>query len=144
MNITSFGKPLASDIETFEKHIGFSLPADYKEFLIENNGGSVRNCSFVVSDLLKVIDLHVLYGITPEKNNNLYTWHDEYSSDLFENSVIIGSDLGGGLIVICNSEDTPGVYYWDHTYNFEQSDDDNNVYRISNDFTAFVNALQCD
>ena len=142
MNIASFGKLLASDIEEFEKHIGFSLPTDYKEFILDNNGGSISNCKFFVPGLSETINLHVLFGITLEKNNNLYTWYNEYASDMFERSVIIGSDCGSGLIVLCNNEDSPGIYYWDHSYNFEQSDDENNVYKISNDFITFVNALQ--
>ncbi len=40
MKIDGFGKTTKKEIFKFEEEIGFKLPNDYKEFLINFNGGT--------------------------------------------------------------------------------------------------------
>ena len=46
----------------------------------------------------------------------------------------------GFFILVCKGEDK-GVYYYDHAYNLESSDDNGNTYFIANSFEEFINQL---
>ena len=37
--------------------------------------------------------------------------------------------------------DNKGIYYWDDAYNFQNSDDENNMYWIANSFNEFIKLL---
>lgn len=45
------------------------------------------------------------------------------------------------LIVMFCHGDNKGIYYWDDTYNFQNSDDENNMYWIANSFNEFIKLL---
>ncbi|GIP64989.1 hypothetical protein J32TS6_35440 [Virgibacillus pantothenticus] len=65
MNINPFKGATEELISNFEKMIGFSLPTDYKQFLLRYNGGTTkkRYSTFFVKELNQIIQLDVLYGI---------------------------------------------------------------------------------
>ena len=144
MDINGYGIALEKNIKDFEQHIGFSLPDDYKEFLRKYNGGTpkIRYSTFTVADLDEEIPLHVLYGLCVDKKLDLHTWHSEYEDDLGEYSIIIGHDHGSGIIVLVNEADVKEVYYWDHTFNFEQSSEEENTYKIADSFQDFIDGLK--
>jgi hypothetical protein len=51
MNINGFGKATREMIDSFERHIGFSLPEGYRQFLCKYNGGIVSaGYSFYVNE----------------------------------------------------------------------------------------------
>jgi hypothetical protein len=143
MNINKFGNATKEMISEFEQHIGFILPADYKKFLMDYNGGTAqkRYSTFFVEALGQEIPLDVLYRLNVDKFD-LKKLNDEYMDDLFENTIIIGDDHGNGLFVLINSSKMKGVYYWDHSQYFEQSSKAQNIYKISDDFQEFLDGLK--
>lgn len=145
MNINSFGGASLEAIKNFEKSIGFSLPEDYKQFLIEYNGGTarVRYSTFKVEELNENIPLDVLYGLGVEKKQlDLQKVNDEYIDDMLPNCIIIGDDPGAGMIVLINDDDYEGVYYWDHSFHFAQSSEEENIYKVADSFKAFIDGLK--
>ncbi|MGK5507070.1 SMI1/KNR4 family protein [Brevibacillus formosus] len=144
MNLKGFGKATDEMISSFEKHIGFSLPEDYKQFLRDYNGGTsiVRYSTFYVEELNEDIPLDVMYGLGVERPFDLIKWYDEYKDDLFANSIVIGDDPGSGKIVLITDPEFKGVYYWDHVFNFEQSSEDENTYEVSESFKIFIEGLK--
>ncbi len=144
MNIVSFGKATKQMIDDFEKHIGFTLMDDYKLFLSTYNGGTpkLRYSTFWVEELSENIPLDVLFGLVDDVEFDLRDWNDEYQDDLLQNAIIIGRDPGAGFIVLINDIEDSGVYYWDHSLNFDKSDEDNNVYLISDSFQSFIVGLK--
>jgi len=145
MNIQGYGKAFEEIINQFERQIDFSLPEDYKYFLRKCNGGTpkIRYSTFMIAELNEEIPLQVLYGLAFDNSElDLQTWRNEYEDDLESNSLIIGHDFGSGLIVLINSPEKKGVYYWDHTFNFEQSTEEKNTYKIADSFQAFVDKLK--
>lgn len=145
-SINGFGQATSEMIKKFEKHIGFFLPDDYKQFLQECNGGTpkVKYSSFYVEDLGQEIPLDILYGLEVKKGLDLYGWYNDYKSDLLPFTIIIGRDPGGGMLVLINDpeEEDNGVYYYDHSYQFEQSDDEGNIYFVADSFREFINELK--
>ena len=141
MNIKPYGKAADAEIEAFENQVKFTLPQDYKQFLMEYNGGSVLGI-FHVNTLNEDISLHVLFGLGIDEELDLRSWFSEYKDDMLPYTVIIGGDMGAGLIVLLNSPKKQGVYYWDHSYYFKESSDERNIYKIANSFQEFVDNLK--
>jgi hypothetical protein len=141
MNIKPYGKVTGEAIKEFEKLIKFSLPQDYQQFLMEYNGGSALGI-FHVNTLHEDIFLHVLFGLMRNEELDLKSWFLEYKDDLMPYTVIVGGDMGAGLIVLLNSPQKQGVYYWDHSYYFNKSSDNRNIYKIANSFQEFIYNLK--
>ncbi|MGD6793096.1 SMI1/KNR4 family protein [Metabacillus indicus] len=141
MNIKKYGMADELAIKDFELVIGFSLPVDYRKFLSSYNGGSFKDSSFIVTELNEELQLHVLYGLDVDKGLDLRTWYDEFEEDLIPNSIIIGHDYGSGIILLINDSDFKGVYYWDHSFDFPQSNEEENTYKIADSFEGFLNML---
>ena len=144
MNIVGYGKTLEEDIVKFEKEIKFRLPDDYRNFLLTFNGGVPKDkySYFKLNGVEECIGLQVLYGLNVDVDLDLKEWFDEYNGDLLDDSIIIGHGLGFGFIVLINSPDVSGIYFWDHTFELDCTSEDENVYKISDSFSDFINALK--
>ena len=53
-------------------------------------------------------------------------------------SFVFGTEYGGGLFVMIVSGEDRGIYFWDHTFIFDQSSVDSNVYFLADNFTNFI------
>jgi hypothetical protein len=143
MEIKSFGNAGKGTINDLQSRLGFELPNDYIEFLINHNGGIFHNAQFFVSELTERIPLHTLYGINVESDFNIENWNNEYKDELVPKSIIIGHDYGGaGFVVLITEGEKKGVYFWDHTFFFNQSDESHNTYYIASCFEEFINQLE--
>ena len=59
-----------------------------------------------------------------------------------ENTIIIGDSLQHGFIVMICVGENAGVYYYDDSYYFEESNDEGNVYWIAENFEEFWKMLK--
>ena len=66
---------------------------------------------------------------------------DMFASDMLPGSVLIGDSIQNGFIVMVCGRENKGIYYWDHSYTYEASDDENNMYRIADTFGDFLRML---
>lgn len=144
MNIKGYGNVKEEEIFKLEDEIGFTLPNDYKEFLINFNGGvpEVKYSTFKLNELEENIGLQVLYGLDLEENLDLREWYEEYEDDLLDDCLIIGHGIGFGFIVLVNSPEVSGVYFWDNSFELENSSEDENIYKISDTFREFIEELK--
>ena len=143
MNIIGYGNISEEEVFKFEEKIGFSLPDDYKEFLLNCNGGvpEIKYSTFELNDFDESIGLQVLYGLNLAQNLDLREWNEEYEDDLLDDCIIIGHGIGFGLIVLVNSIEFSGVYFWDHSFELESSSEEENVYKIADTFKQFIDNL---
>lgn len=143
-NFIPFGKSDETIVRQFEQRLGFSLPADYRIFLLENNGASVRNYAFYVDDLSQDVLMDIFYGVTnKEEDLTLESWLAEYGDELQKKTLIIGTDQGGGMITYITAGEDSGVYYWDHAHFFPQSSqEEGNTYFLAESFTDFIRLLK--
>lgn len=140
MNIISRGTIHDMEISKLQDVIGFSLDADYCSFLERNNGGICVNGSIQITGISQDVSVDNLFGINlPVETSNLLFWVKEYGDEIPPESIVIGSDPGGGLFLLVKGE---GVYYWDHAWFFEQSNEDENTYYIASSFTGFLNTIK--
>ena len=140
-----FGSLSQQDILDIENRLNMQLPDDYKNFLMDTNGGTFEQAStkpVLIKALNEEIHLDVLFGIVDEKNLNLLYWNEKYSDEILENTILIGFDLMQGFIVLINDGQNNGVYYWDDSYHFEASNDESNMYFLAKDFEDFFNRVR--
>ena len=146
MKLKRFGILNQEQIDNIEKILGLELPEDYKKFLGKTDGGVLEkdeSNKIYIDDLNADIVIDVLYGgNVQEKNANILYWMEELAGDLLDNTIIIGDDILQGLIVMICKGENKGIYYWDDAYNFESSDDKNNLYWIIGTFDDFLQLLQ--
>ena len=144
MKIKGYGNVKEEEILKLEDEIGFTLPNDYKEFLINFNGGvpEVKYSTFTLNELEENIGLQVLYGLDLEENLDLREWYEEYEDDLLDDCLIIGHGIGFGFIVLVNSPEVSGVYFWDNSFELDNSSEDENIYKISDSFRQFIDELK--
>lgn len=145
IELKTLGSTTETKIKDLEKKYNILLPNDYKSFLLKTNGGSAEINDFnqiVIEELPEKIVVDVLYGIdTEHQAANINFWTDKYKSqaNLFENTIIIGDSITHGFFVMICSGEMQGIYYWDHTYHYDVSNDDVNTYWVANNFTDFMN-----
>ena len=137
----SNGKISEASIDSFEKEIQLSLPDDYKKFLIDTNGGALQN-GLIKPQRPGELLIDYLFGLSEKDEFDLRFWHSEFRGEIPEKSVIIGSDAGGGFLLLCTEEDLAGVYYYDHSYLFPSSGDDENTYFIYSSFSELLSDLR--
>lgn len=126
-----------------EKQLNITLPKDYNNFLLQINVGipTGKYLSFYINELHEEVFLGILLGFSENKNFNLFDWNFEYLEELPERSLIFATEYGDGLFVMITEGDNQGVYFWDHTFIFEQSSEESNVYFLADSFTHFIENL---
>lgn len=142
----SFGKVKEESIQKIENLFHVVLPEDYTKFLLVFNGGVILNTEpgeVYLKDIAQFINIDVLYGIDTGKSEcDIEYWTDKYFDDLLENTIIIGDSLQQGFIVMICVGENAGVYYYDDSYYFEESNDEGNVYWIAENFEEFWKMLK--
>ena len=97
--------------------------------------------SFFIDDLNEEVILGTMLGISENKNFSLTDWNSKYQMELPYDSFVFGTECGGGLFVMIVSGEDRGIYFWDHTFIFDQSSVDSNVYFLADNFTNFIEKL---
>ena len=142
MEIKRFEIGNEKSISEVESKLDISLPNDYKEFLHQNNGAKVDDGYFFVKDLNEYIMMDTFFGISISKKAlDIIEVNNEFDGEIPFKSILIGDEPGGGLILLVNDGEDNGIYYYDHSYSFEQSSDEKNSYIIANTFQDFVDML---
>ncbi|MDR1935280.1 MAG: SMI1/KNR4 family protein [Candidatus Accumulibacter sp.] len=143
MKIKNYGKGNIENINKIEKEFGIKLPNDYKEYLLNNNGVMIGEACFYLKELKQYILMGVFYGIGTENNTiDIIKINKEFEDDIMENTLLIGEDDGGGMILLIFDGSNDGIWYYDHSYFFKQSTDELNTYYICETFTEFMEILE--
>lgn len=146
MKIKGFGTISKKEIEIFERETGFIFPDDYRIFLEENNGGEPQEQENYISleGTEEKIMLNVLFGIGDElkKDFNIVTWLKEFKKELPKTVIVIGVPEGGGVLLLSISEKKKGIFFWDNTFELENSDEWNCMYKIADTFTEFIEKIE--
>ncbi|MFB9246324.1 SMI1/KNR4 family protein [Massilia antarctica] len=137
---TPNGRISEENVVDFEREIQFCVPEDYKKFLVDTNGGVLQNAMISPRRPGQLL-IDCLFGLCEQSEFDLRFWLNEFTGDLPEKSLIIGSDAGGGFLLLCTEEDSAGIYYYDHSYLFSTSADEENTYLIYPSFAELHSAL---
>lgn len=146
MNIQMFEALSLSQISELESQLRIKLPDDYKDFLMRIGGGIVEKDDInkiYIKDIGENVVVDVLYGNDPRNiKGSIIFWMKQFESEIYPESIIIGDDIQQGFFILICSGDNKGVYYWDDSYNFKISNDENNMYWIADSFNQFLKMLQ--
>ena len=139
-----FGGEISKKIEQYERIVNTKLPNDYRQFLVNTNGGQFVNelHTFWVEELKQDIGIDVLFGFDNARSLCLTNWFEEYAEDLPQNTIIIGNSINAGLILLIWQTDWKGIFLWDHCLDLEQSTQDDCLYRIADTFNLFYRSLK--
>ncbi len=123
-----------NELKLFEKNSNISLPNDYKEFILLNNGGVPEENLFKGTNFeARIADFYsIKYGRFPMENL-LEMLHSEES--LPKHFYPFGSNLGGSDYVFSIKEEDYGVVYFYHY-------DGSPPYKLADSFKEFIDSLE--
>ena len=143
MEIKAYKNGNSEEVLKLEKNFKIKLPEDYRNFLIQYNGGNIDDRYLYVKELDEYMLMGYFFGIGIEKGfSDINKINEEYDDDIPKKSLLIGTDEGSGFLLLVNDGKNDGIWYYDHTYFFEQSNDDLNTYFICDTFTDFIKLLE--
>ena len=126
------------NLEFFEKNQNINLPKDYRDFLLEYNGGYPNPGIYKISDELGESILNIFYGIG-SMYDNLKKKFDIFDEILEMGFIPIADDPSGNQICIGISKECFGqIFHWAHD---EEHDKMENMYFLSNNFNEFLDSL---
>jgi hypothetical protein len=138
----SFGGGSAEKVAQFERAHGLNLPADYREFLVQHNGGAPALTRFRIPAVGQDALVHCFFGLGTREGYDLVQPLGTYRAEMPAQFLPIASDPGGAFILLgCEGAEDQGVFFWDHTCFFRESCDEENTYRIGESFRSFVSSL---
>ncbi len=141
MAFNKYGKLDVSMVNQLDGILGFQVPQEYKDFLINTNGGrfDFEDEHYIVVKNKKIW-IDVLYGNQKNKRSSLLFWNNEYGDEIPENSIIIGDTQDHNFLVYLCAGEQKGIYLWDDTMCVcGLSGDGRNAYFIANDMNEFFN-----
>lgn len=145
--IISLGKKLSiEEITEFEKQYNVALPNQYKQFMLDFNGGTIEPAVFKISEEKGESVLSAFYAIDDSLRSNLLKKYIYiYDGRLPQGFIPIGKDPGGNLICVSNQESSyDQVYFWDHEEETNIPNDFSNMYFLAENIYEFINLLYED
>jgi cell wall assembly regulator SMI1 len=138
------GSPIAmSDVAALEERLAVKLPADYRAFLLQHNGGRPMPDAFPIPggehppDGGSLMDEFLGVVTTADReviDGALRTFASRIPTGLLP----IGYDAGGNVICLGIDPDNHGrVFFWDHDFE-EDLPTWNNVYPLAESFQSFL------
>lgn len=105
----------AIEISSFEKEYIFTLPKDYKRYLLENNGGDPNKVYYLENNADLVVNF--FYSLGSQKFSLEQAIDDMKYDDpvVAKDFIPIGEDAFGNVLCLSVNEKTYGnVFSWDH------------------------------
>lgn len=106
-----------SYLHSFEKERSLKLPSEYREFVLDHNGGFPSpNCVIFEEDGRRTAsDVLCFFALNDERSWASVEWHLEILADrLPESTLPIARDAHGNLwLLSLRKEDTGAVYFWE-------------------------------
>ena len=144
MVITGSYTPLnEADIKNIEAKLDLSLPLEYQEFLLKNNGG--KPSPDAVKYEGEYFDfVSCFYGARFNTySDDIFRNREEYKEYILPHYLAIGDSPGGDIYCLSLKEQDYGaVYYWDHELaNYDGEPWEENMVKLANSLTEFLAGL---
>jgi hypothetical protein len=133
-----------NEIRELEDTLGYSLPNDYRTFLLTYNGGRPEPDVFnyeIRKNEIRSSSVRNFFCVDKEGmdafNEILLVYAGRLPKDMFP----IAYDSCGNLICLCIAGEHRGrIYFWDHEEEYEEDElpGYKNIYPISLDFYSFL------
>ena len=128
----NYVKPLKSAnlINEFENLVGYEFPKDFKEFVMQYNGGRPEHKTFDTDSTEERV-FNDLLSFNKEDISTIWKTNEGNIEGLPDKYVVFADDPFGNLI--CFDKDNDNVIFWNH--------DDESVEHIANTFTELLDKL---
>lgn len=147
LNSNKFGQLTENAVIDFERFYEISLPKEYRNFLIEDNGGEpVPGCEFFwIKKGKDGSSVHQFFGLHAGPIHlRLATYMDQNMYGFPRSLLPIADDGLGNYICLGIQPNNYGkVYFLDHDlFPFQSNENAPGITQISSSFSSFINALQ--
>lgn len=146
LGLNSIGE---ADVLILEKKLGVTLPVDYREFLLQHNGG--RPTEFLMNGPFGKLAINDLYGIGKEEGRvgDIATTFEFFDGRIPKGFISIGDNAGGDKVLLGTDEaGVNGVFFFDHENEPANPnipwEEFPNLYKLADSFNDFLEALQPD
>lgn len=137
MQGTEYPNLTEEQISDVEKKIGVSFPLEYKNFLLDQNGGYPKVCEFDLPDGSNSSTVNHFYSIG-EMPSNLYKRNRFLEDDA--DFMTIGDDSAGNQILLrVKGENIGELYFLDHDVDAEE---ENSMHFLAEDLNEFLKMLK--
>lgn len=140
MRIEAINKGSEAKALAFQEFLDFTLPDDYFNFLVQNDGAIIDEAYFYVKDIEEYIMFELFYDI-----KECIETYEEFHEDFPDKSLVIGENPGGAMLLLVTTEVgdfSKGIYFYDHSHFFEASNSDCNTYFVCDTFSEFITILE--
>lgn len=146
LHSNKFGATNAAELDQFEARHDFKLPADYRSFLLDHNGGDPRPSNhFDVqgSDEMESTSVHSFHGICREPLWASLDWLTKTFKDrIVPEGLPIGCDEGDNqFVLIVRGGNSGEIYFWDHELETAPPSFDNMTF-LAASFGDFISRLR--
>ena len=134
-------------VKVLESYFFCKFPKAYREFLLKTNGGNPIKKYFLKKSTKELGEIRYFLGVSPERDKGLLEYKKVFSGRIPVNTLAIGSNSGGNLILLSVSGPDHGkIYYWDHNWEADdgQTPDYSNLTLIADSFEEFINGLKSE
>ena len=151
VKINGFGQAKTEDLNRYEEETGYIFPEDYKEFLLNYNGGyPERKDNYINTHLFYPRQrIAYFYGITKVDvldetallpKYNLFSMYAKYQNTFdMENMIFVAAVYGQYHFCLCTGEEMSGIYY------FDSAEGEKRIFhKFCNTFTDFLNLMVTD
>lgn len=151
VGINGFGRAKTEDLDRYEEESGYRFPKDYKDFLLNDNGG-FPECkdNYVNSSLFRPRQrIEYFYGITKVDVSdetallpkyNLFSMYAKYQKTFdMKHMIFIASVYGQYKFCLFAGAEMSGVYY------FDTAEGERRIFhKLCDTFTEFLNLVVTD
>ena len=134
-----------SELEAFEDKLGIDLPADYRSFLLEHNGGDYPATVSTPYGLdnPKSAFIGVFYGLNAQDDFDLLDAYEVLCEQLPLGILPIGDDDGGNEIcLVVTEQDYGSIWFWHHELSQNTGWPPLNSDRLADSFAELYGSLQ--
>ena len=127
----------------FEETLGYSLPSDYRKYLLEFNGGLPENTFFWIAEGTDGTSIHQFYGLHSTKSSSLELFFGDDHCGIPSGFLPVGDDgVGNSIIIGLTGNNRGSIYFLDHEIHpYEQHESMEGIVLIANSFSSFVSLL---
>jgi hypothetical protein len=144
INAHPYGLVSSKTLEEFERRIHFSLPQDYRAFLLEYNGGQPVPSFFWIKPGKDGSAIYQFYGLHDgPKHLSIDTYAGQERYGIPSSMLPIGDDGLGNFICIGTSPVNQGnIYFLDHDLHpYQFPDSPEGITKLADSFTGFLVCL---
>lgn len=142
INANPFGALSQNRLEEFEKQIQSRLPQDYRDFLLQYNGGQPAPSFFWIVPEEDGSEVERFYGIHDQTWHSLETYVGEQRYGIPSSLLPIADDGTSNFVCIDISTDHYGeVYFIDHELHEFDPGSTEGITKLANAFSEFLRLL---